>query len=572
MKKTVKILIPSILAAAIILCTAWYLFIYDRAFTRDLLLDFARYSESRGNHSIAAWFYNRAYSQTAGSDDIAIELADQYKAIGNYTKAEYTLSGAIADGGGVDVYIALSKTYVEQDKILDAVNMLANITNAEVKAQLDALRPAAPVATPAPGFFNQYICATITAEGGKLYVSSTEKYPSIVKDVYTDPIILKDGENTIYAVCVSDNGLVSPLSIFGYTIGGVVELMTFSDEAVEAEVRNLLGVDSSKELYTNDLWTIKSFTMPGNAKDYSDLKHMAFLESLTIENGIADQIGNIASLANLTQLKITGTSLSQSDIADIGALPMLQNLTLQNCSLTSIAGLENATKLVTLDLSNNTIRDIRALSSMKELQELYLQKNAVVDLTPISACTALTTLDISSNAITSLAPVTNVTSLTWLNASTNAVTDLGDIGKLSSLSVLNLNSNKLSNINTLASCAALTDLNVSTNLLTDITALSSLTNLMYFDFSFNEVTELPAFPKDCDLVVINGSNNKLSSLSRLGGLEMLNKVHMDYNANISSVDALANCPRLIEVNVYETKVTSVTKLTNQSIIVNFKPV
>ena len=133
MKKIVKILVPIILAVAILLCTAWYLFIYDRAFTRDMLLTFARQSERNGSHTIAAWFYNQAYSQSSNSEAVAIELAEQYKAIGNFTKAEYTLSNAITDGASVDLYIALSKTYVQQDKILDAVSMLSKITNDEAK-------------------------------------------------------------------------------------------------------------------------------------------------------------------------------------------------------------------------------------------------------------------------------------------------------------------------------------------------------------------------------------------------------------------------------------------------------
>ena len=115
MKKGIRILIPILLSLVIIFCTIWYLFVYDRAFTRDMLLSFARYSETQGKHEIATYFYNAAYSQSGNSDSVAIELAQQYKSGGNYTKAEYTLSNAIADGGGVDVYIALCKTYVEQD-------------------------------------------------------------------------------------------------------------------------------------------------------------------------------------------------------------------------------------------------------------------------------------------------------------------------------------------------------------------------------------------------------------------------------------------------------------------------
>lgn len=572
MKKSIRIIIPIILTAAIILCMAWYLFVYDRAFTRDMLLSIARYSESQGNHSVAAWFYEQAYSQAGDNDAVAIELAEQYKSSGNYTKAEYTLSNAIADGGGIDLYIALCKTYVEQDKLLDAVNMLNSITNADIKAQLDSMRPSAPSAVPEPGFYSQYISVTVEAEGGTLYVSADGQYPSTEDAPYTEAIALEDGENTIYAIAVADNGLVSPLSIFGYTVGGVVEKMEFSDSAVEAEVRKLLNVSEDTDLYTNDLWTITAFTMPADAASYADLKHMPFLESLVIENGVSGELLNLSSLANLTKLKISGVSVSEEVLGAIAALPMLKNLTLQSCSLSSIAPLENAKGLITLDLNNNTIRNIDAIRAMQNLQELNLQHNAVSDLSALSASTSLTKLDVSFNALASLSPISGLTRLTWLDAGTNSITDLGDIGKLTSLAYLSLKSNQLTNVSAVAACTTLTDLNISSNALTDIASLSALTNMLYFDFSYNQVTSLPTFPKDCALVTINGSNNQLSSLDSLGGLENLNNVHMDYNAEISSVDALAKCPVLIEVNVYATKVTDVTVLTNQSIIVNYNPI
>lgn len=572
MKKTIRILIPIILAIAIVLCTAWYLLVYDRAFTRDMLLGIARYNENHGNHNSATWFYNLAYAQAGDNDALAIELAQQYKSTGNYTKAEYTLSNAIADGGGIDLYVALCKTYVEQDKLLDAVTMLDNVTNEQIKQQLDAMRPAAPTASPEPGFYSQYISVALDAQGGTIYASTDGQYPSMADVSYSQALTLSDGENTIQALTVADNGLVSPLSIFGYTIGGVIEVMDFADAAVEAEVRKLLNVSADTVLHNNDLWAIKEFTVPADAKSYADIKHMTFLENLVIENGVADQISNFSSLANLTSLKISGVSVSQDELKVIAALPLLKNLTLQSCSLSSIAPLENAKGLVTLDLNNNTIRGLEAISGMQSLQELNLQHNAVIDLTPLASVTALTKLDVSYNSLTSLAPISNLTGLAWLDAGTNSITELGEIGKLYALTYLSVKSNKLTTVSAIAGCTALTELNISSNQLTDIANMSALTKMMYFDFSYNQVTKLPAFPKDCELVTITGSNNKLSSLENLGGLENLNNVNMDYNTDISSVKALAKCPVLIEVNVYATKVKDVTALTDQSIIVNYNPV
>ena len=272
MKKTLRVLLPVILVVAIILCAAWYLLVYDRPFTRDVLLSVARYSEDNGNHSMAAWFYGMAYKQSGNSDAVAIELAEQYKSIGNYTKAEYTLTNAITDGGDIELYIALSKTFVEQDKLLDAVKLLDNVTNPEVAQELNKIRPAMPTVSPAPGFYNQYISVEVSGDQNTIYANQKTCYPSVHNDLYKDAFTLKDGENTIYALSVAENGLVSPLLVSGYTIGGVVKEMEFADATIERHVRNLLSADDDQLLYTNDLWTIKSYTVPSGAKKLSDLQ------------------------------------------------------------------------------------------------------------------------------------------------------------------------------------------------------------------------------------------------------------------------------------------------------------
>lgn len=571
MKKTLRIMLPIILVLAILLCLAWYLFVYDQEFTRDLLLDCARYFENNGNHAAATWFYDRAYYQANDNDSVAIELANQHLNNGNYTKAEYTLSNAIADGGGIDLYIALCNTYVKQDKLLDAVTMLNNITNPDIKAQLDKIRPEAPAVTPEPGFYNQYISVSFATDEGKLFVSTGGKYPSVKSTPYTSPISLTDGENTIYAIVVSESGLVSPLSVYGYTIGGVVKTVEFSDSAIETAIRSTLTIPSDKPVYTNDLWKITEFTVPADAKSYADLSYLTNLESLTIQNGIASQLDCLAQLTNLTELEITDVSLDQNILSTIAMLPQLKNLTLNNCSIVSIAPLSAAKGLISLDLSNNTIRNIDVLSNMSALQELYLQHNAVVELDALSACTSLLKLNVSYNLLTSISPICNLSALTWLDASRNNIADLDDMSQLTSLKHISLSNNSLSSIANLSSCSGLTELFVSNNILTDISSITSLTELMYFDFSYNQVTSIPALSEDSPLVSIDGSHNMITTLDALSGLKQLNNVYMDNNAEIASVDMLANCPMLIQVNVEYTAVTDISSLKNQGVIVKYTP-
>ena len=75
MKRFIRFLVPMLLVIALIGCAVWYLFEYDRDFTRDLLLKHARYFEQSGNHSVSEWFYNQAYAHADQDEDVAIELA-----------------------------------------------------------------------------------------------------------------------------------------------------------------------------------------------------------------------------------------------------------------------------------------------------------------------------------------------------------------------------------------------------------------------------------------------------------------------------------------------------------------
>ena len=62
MKKFIRVLVPLLLAVLIIASIGWYLFTYDRGFTRDFLLTQARYNDLHGNSRLSSWFYDLAYN------------------------------------------------------------------------------------------------------------------------------------------------------------------------------------------------------------------------------------------------------------------------------------------------------------------------------------------------------------------------------------------------------------------------------------------------------------------------------------------------------------------------------
>ena len=571
MKKATRILVPLVLGLFICASIVWYLFVYDRDFTRDTLLSQARFQDLHGNAQLSSWFYDLAYDFSSKEESVAIELANQYKRSGNYTKAELTLTQAISTAPTTELYTALCSLFVEQDKLLDAVNLLAGITNQDIKAEIEALRPTIPTPDYAPGYFSRYVDIQLLSSGDTIYYTTDgTTYPTTALPPYSDMITLPAGETTILAVAVGSDGLVSPLAVLNYTVTGVIEEVTFVDAEMESAIRTAIGVDADETVYTNQLWEILEFTVPESASLIVDLSLMPNLTTLTIQNKSVDSLSCLADLTNLTELDLSGSRFPSEDLAILASLPSLSRLTLNDCSLSTISDLEGANALTYLDLSNNTVRNLEALSAMSNLQELNLEHNAVTALDSLASLSRLETLNLNYNAVTDLSPLTSCVQLSWLEVGNNQLTSVSPAANLPSLTHLGVDSNELTDVSPLASCTELTYLNLSSNSISSISALSALTKLESFLFSSNQVESLPDWPDGCPLQTIDGSYNALSNIDVLKKMQSLTYVYMDYNL-LTNIDALADCYRLVQVNVFGNQISDVSSLREHDIIVNYDP-
>lgn len=570
MKRIVRIVIPVILALSILFCVSWYFLEFDKTLTEDLLFQVADFFEENGSYKVADWLYKLTYSQTDHPDEIALHLAEKYRSLGNYTKAERTLLNAIKDGGGVELYIALSHIFVEQNKLLDAVHFLDSISNPLIAAEIAKIRPAAPALNPAPGNYNTYVSIEIQSPH-KLYAAADGQYPSVKTDLYSKPLELDKGESSIYAVAVDSQGLVSSLTLGNYVIIGVIEEVSFADSAMEREIRKLLNVPADSLLLTNELWEINEFSVPVDAASYADLKLLTSLKKLTIQNGTSNELSEIGAMENLSTLIISNTVVSESDLAVIAELPGLTSLTLSNCSISSIAPLANATGLTHLDISGNAIRNLQALVQLQSLESINISRNSVTDLSYISNLTALRKLDISYNTLPDISALSAMINLEELTAQRITVSDLSSLSSMANLRVLILSDNKISSVTALKNLTNLTELNLNKNAITDVSALSALTKLETLRISNNKIKTLPSFPKSCALVILEATDNQITSVAPLKALINLNNVYLDNNSNLSSLSGLETCHSLIMVSVLGTKVKNASALTQYDIIVYYNP-
>lgn len=549
MKHVLKILIPLVLVVVLIAGAAWYFLSFRPDLTCDFYVNRAEAAISQGRYSRAVKYYSRAWELYPEDASLAISLANAYKLDDNYTKAEYTLVSAITEMPDcLDLYLALSKTYVEQDKLLDADQMLSRTSNESIQAQLDEMRPDAPVIQPESGYYSEYIDVSLSYSGDAAYLSTDGAYPSLDGDLYTGPVTLDAGESTVVAIVVSEDGLVSKATTAGYTIGGVIEEYTFTDPAVETAVRTILGKEDGEAVMTNEMWSLTTLELTSDVRDLSDLSICRGLTSLTVHDVYGIDFSVLSELTALETLDLSNCTVSSGGLKAIGTLENLKTLKLSNCAITDVSALGSLTSLEVLDLSGNVIGDISSLSGLTALTEVNLRGNTIGSIAALASASGLVKLDITNNQVTSLTPLSSKTALTELLASQNSISDLTP----------------------LSSCTALQTLEISENAVTDLTPLASLTALVNLEANKNQISVLPDFSAATALSQVSLSNNALTDISGFSGLPYLNYLDIDYN-QVSDLSPLLDCLNLVQVNAFENPITDVSQLQEHGVIVNYDP-
>ena len=552
MKYILKIFLIVLLVVAIIGAACWFFLVQRPDLTMSVFAHWGDYFYDAGRYNRAVSLYETACKLSPDNANLPVRLAQAYINSGNYTKAEYTLVSAITNNPeSVQLYVALSKTYIEQDKILDAEQMLDRITSADVKAQIDALRPNAPVLSPESGYYSEYIDVAVTATGGTAYLAVNQDYPSIETDAYEAPVTLEAGDSKVVVVTVAENGLVSDAVYGGYTIGSVVEEVKLSDSALDSYVRELLGKSASDTIMSDELWEIEELTLPEGVQDISDLTRFAGLKTLSIQNATGLDLSVLPQLTTLQTLDLSGTTLPTSTLDAIGTLPELKKLVLQSCAVTAINPLVGLSNLEYLDLTNNSVTDLTAITALEHLKDLYLTNNPVKSITYLNSCLELERLHIENCGVSRLSSLAGNTSLQELYASNNEISD----------------------ISVLSDCVSLSVLDISDNQVKDVSVIANLPELTYFLASHNQIESLPAFDTaNCKLVRINVNNNQLTDLSPLKGLPALNYIFADYN-QISDISGLEDCPLLTQLNLFDNPVNEAQVKALQEIgrIVNYTP-
>ena len=233
-----------------------------------------------------------------------------------------------------------------------------------------------------------------------------------------------------------------------------------------------------------------------------------------------------------TEIDLSGTGLSDSDLEALKHIPHMTKLNLGNNQISDLTPLASLVNLTHLQLGQNQISDLKPLVSLVNLTHLSVDRNRISDLTPLAELAELanlTYLDLKTNQIIDLTPLAELTDLTYLHLDRNRISDLSPLKDLTNLTFLCLESNQISDLSSLLNLKNLTELYLTFNKISDLTPLSGLTSLSKLTLGHNEISDLTPLAELENLSVLSLRSNEITDLSPLSSL-----------ANLIELDAADN--------------------------------
>nr|EEK68668.1 Internalin [Bacillus wiedmannii] len=279
--------------------------------------------------------------------------------------------------------------------------------------------------------------------------------------------------------------------------------------------------------------------------DYSALKYMPNLKSLTVANAKITDPSFFANLKQLNHLALRGNEFS--DVTPLVNMDNLASLDLSNNKITNVAPLVEMKNVKSLYLSGNQIEDVTALAKMEQLDYLNLANNKITNVAPLSALKNVTYLTLAGNQIEDIKPLYSLP-LKDLVLTRNKVKDLSGIDQMNQLNKLFIGKNQIEDVTPLAKMTQLTELDLPNNELKDITPLSNLVNLQKLDLEANYISDLSPVSKLNKLVYLSFVANEIRDVRPV--IELSKKAYINVqNQKVFLEDTEVN--KEVKVPIYE---------------------
>ena len=271
------------------------------------------------------------------------------------------------------------------------------------------------------------------------------------------------------------------------------------------------------------------------------VSEMATLREL---RAVSMDIRNLAGLqaaVNLENLELNNNTIS--DLSPLAGLIKLRHIGVEENVISDLSPLQGLINLEQLRLAHNVISDLSPLQGLINLRGIGLHHNAISDLSPLAGLVKLEWIGMSDNPLADLAPLSGLTNLHNFHGWGTPVVNLAAIAKLPKLREINVCGGGISDLSPLADAKGLKALYIVNNGVSDLSPLEGLTGLTDLGLEHNSVSDLSPLQGLNNLTWVNLRDNQISDVSPLAALDNLTWIDLSQNT-ITDISALATLPNL----------------------------
>jgi internalin A len=215
-----------------------------------------------------------------------------------------------------------------------------------------------------------------------------------------------------------------------------------------------------------------------------------------------------------------GPNRLDAQIAHLGTLPDLVELSVAGAELTSLAGISELRALQSLDCSSTKIEDLSPVAELKALRSLDCSNTSVEDLLPLAGLSALLSLSCMQTRASNLSPLKKASALQTLHCGGTQVSDLAPLARLGGLQLLYCWGTQISELSPLAGLNALQTLAFGSTRVSDLAPLAGLSALRFLNFWGTPVSDLSP------LAGLNGLQSLQFHTTQVGDLSPVAKLSM----------------------------------------------
>ena len=163
---------------------------------------------------------------------------------------------------------------------------------------------------------------------------------------------------------------------------------------------------------------LENIYLGNNFTDISELQHLEYLSSLTLDNGPGpDSLEPLRGKLSLTYLQLHGANQAYTDV--ILTLTGLEGLQFQYSDIPVLPDYSTLPNLRRLDMYRTNTQDISSVSALTQLERFASWDNPLTEISPVASLTNLTFLALTDANASDISPLTNLVNVTELLLSGN---------------------------------------------------------------------------------------------------------------------------------------------------------